>query len=62
MSDQFVVIVLETESDFPGVDRVYGPLDRLDADVVAEEVAELTNTRRGEHVQVCMIRKWPAAS
>ena len=62
MSDQFVVIVLETESDFPGVERVYGPLDRLDAQVVADEVAELTKVRLGEHVQVCMIRPWPAAS
>jgi hypothetical protein len=52
----YVVVVIETESDFPGIAKVVGPFTHYeDASSAANEVAAATSLKRGEHVQVSTI-------
>jgi hypothetical protein len=47
-----VVIILETESDFPGVKAVFGPYTYEVAERVANTMSAALGVNRGEHVQV----------
>lgn len=53
--DRYVVVVLETESDFPGVTHVHGPYRHSMAETIAASLCHALKLTRGEHVQVSML-------
>lgn len=56
MSDSYAVIVFDPDSDFLGVDEVYGPFDYDEANYAASILAVRMGVLRGEHVQVTMLK------
>ncbi len=52
----YVIIVLETGSDFPGVDAVFGPFDSPEAaNAERERVSRLTLAASADHIQVARV-------
>jgi hypothetical protein len=60
MSDTYIVVVLELESDSPGIEATYGPFDYDEAEFVAD-VIERSGKVRGETVQVSLVQGFTGA-
>ena len=54
MDAMFNVIILDLDSDTPGVEWSFGPFDKDEADAVVRRIENATELRRGYEIQVPM--------